>query len=254
MGYKNLKESILVDGEGEASSIYNHTLLADALLLEAATVQESRVKVQTDKTTYSILPSDIKASQSALELTTIVPQVIYDPVSEKISSANGMAVKILINGMNANEIELKTIKPEHIARIDHYDIPPARYSEYGSVLNIITKVREDGIAAGGNLSTAFNTGFGNEMLYLKYNKGRNQIGADYSLYHRNYKKNFIETSYDYMFGGTRMQREQKSKSAFGYDDNKSMIVIGVRYNLFRGKKYNEKASKLQNADRDTGMF
>ena len=64
----------------------------------------------------------------------------------------------------------------------------------------------------------------------------------------------IQFFYDYMFGGTRMQREQKSKSAFGYDDNKSMIVIGVRYNLFRGIKYNEKASKLQNADRDTGMF
>jgi hypothetical protein len=32
------------------------------------------------------------------------------------------------------------------------------------------------------------------MLYFKYNKGRSQIGIDYTLYHRNYKKNFIETS------------------------------------------------------------
>ena len=43
-------------------------------------------------------------------------------------------------------------------------------------------------------------------------------------------------------------------SANWLDDNKSMIVLGVRYNLFKGKKYNEKASKLQNSDRDTGMF
>lgn len=38
------------------------------------------------------------------------------------------------------------------------------------------------------------------------------------------------------------------------DDNKSMIVLGLRYNIFKGIKYQEKASKLQNADRDTGMF
>lgn len=130
-----------------------------------------------------------------------------------------MAVKILINGMNANEIELITIKPDHISKIEHFDIPPARYAEYGSVINIVTKIREDGIALGGNLSTAFTTGFSNDMLYFKYNKGKTQIGVDYSLFHRDYNKNKIESSYDYLFNGVRMQRIQKSNSAFGYDDN-----------------------------------
>ena len=219
MGYKNLRERVVIDNGSDDLSVFNHKLEPDALLLEAATVKDSRVKVQSDKTTYSILSSDIKAAPSALELTTIVPQVKYDPVSEKISSANGMAVKILINGMNANEIELKTIKPDHISKIEHYDIPPARYTEYGSVINIVTKVREDGIALGGNLSTAFTTGFSNDMLYFKYNKGKSQIGVDYSLFHRDYNKNKIESSYDYLFNGVRMQRIQKSNSAFGYDDN-----------------------------------
>lgn len=219
MGYKNLRERVVIDNGSDDLSVFNHKLEPDALLLEAATVKDSRVKVQSDKTTYSILSSDIKAAPSALELTTIVPQVKYDPVSEKISSANGMAVKILINGMNANEIELKTIKPDHISKIEHFDIPPARYAEYGSVINIVTKIREDGIALGGNLSTAFTTGFSNDMLYFKYNKGKTQIGVDYSLFHRDYNKNKIESSYDYLFNGVRMQRIQKSNSAFGYDDN-----------------------------------
>jgi hypothetical protein len=219
MGFKNLRDTIVIVKGGENQLVHNHTLVVDAKMLDAATVRESRVNIQSDKTTYSILPSDIKGKSSALDLTTIVPLVIYDPVNEKISSAEGKSMKILVNGMNANEIELKTLKPEHIARIEHYDIPPARYADFGGVLNIITKVREDGFAAGGNLSSAFTTGFGNEMLYFKYNKGRSQIGADYSLYHRNYKKNKIETSYDYMFNQTRMQRFQRSNSAFGYDDN-----------------------------------
>ena len=219
MGYKNLKENLRLINGGSNTLMLNHVMETDFKVLGPAAVQESRTKIQSDKTTFIVLPSDIKGASSALELTTIIPQVIYDPANEKISSATGKAVKILINGMNANEIELKTIKPEHISRIEHYDIPPARYAEFGSVLNIITKIREDGIAAGGNLSSAFNTGFGNEMLYFKYNKGRSQFGADYSLYHRNYKKNTIETSYDYMFNGIRMQRFQSSKSAFGYDDN-----------------------------------
>lgn len=219
MGFKSLRDTIVISKGDKNPLMYNHTLVADAKMLDAATVHESRVKIQSDKTSYSILPSDIKGTASALELTKIVPLVIYDPVNEKISSTGGKSMKILVNGMNANEIELKTLKPEHIARIEHYDIPPARYADFGGVLNIVTKVREDGFAAGGNLSSAFTTGFGNEMLYFKYNKGRSQFGADYSLYHRNYKKNKIETSYDYMFNQTRMQRFQKSNSAFGYDDN-----------------------------------
>ncbi len=238
MGYKNLRENIVIDKVAESLALHKHTLEPDALLLEAATVKDSRVKVQSDKTSYSILPSDIKAAASALELTTIVPQVIYNPVSERISSANGMSVKILINGMNANEIELKTIRPEHISKIEHYVIPPARYAEYGSVINIITKVREDGIALGGNLSTAFTTGFSNDMLYFKYNKGKTQIGADYSLFHRDYNKNKIESSYDYLFNGVRMQRIQKSNSAFGYDDN----YINLTY---INQKENEYALKVK---------
>lgn len=219
VGYKSLRESLSFKNGENNSVVHNHILETEVKTLGPAAVQESRTKIQSDKTIYTILPSDVKGAASALELTKIIPQIIFDPANERISSSTGKAVKILINGMNANEIELKTIKPDQISRVEHYDIPPARYAEFGSVLNIITKVREDGIAAGGNLSSAFNTGFGNEMLYFKYNKGRSQFGVDYSLYHRNYKKNNIETSYDYIFNGTRMQRFQYSKSAFGYDDS-----------------------------------
>lgn len=219
MGFRNIKDTLEIGREGIGPYLFNYTLQPDAKLLDAATVQESRVKIQSDKTSYSILPSDIKGSRNALDLTTIVPRINYDPVNDKISSADGKSVKILVNGLNANEIELKTIRPEQIARIEHYDIPPARYADFGSVINIITKVREDGFAAGTNLSTAFNTGFGNEMAYFKYNKGRNQIALDYSLYHRNYRDVEAETSYDYIFGQTRMQRFQTSQNAFGYDDN-----------------------------------
>lgn len=238
MGYKNLKENLRLINGGSNTLMLNHVMETDFKVLGPAAVQESRTKIQSDKTTFIVLPSDIKGASSALELTTIIPQVIYDPANEKISSATGKAVKILINGMNANEIELKTLKPEHIARIEHYDIPPARYADFGGVLNIITRVREDGIAAGGNISSAFTTGFGNEMLYFKYNKGRSQIGADYSLYHRNYKKNQIESSYDYIFNDTRMQRFQRSNSAFGYDDSYVNLT-------FVNQKENDYALKIK---------
>lgn len=218
-GFKNRKEVIEIKSDMATPLLLNLNLEPDVKLLNSVTVQESRVSIQRDKSTYTILPSDIKRSRNALDLTTIIPQILYDPVNDKISSANGKAVKILVNGLNATEIELKTIKPNNISKIEHYDIPPARYADFDAVINIITKVAEDGFAAGGNLSTAFTTGFGNDMLYFKYNKGKSQIGVDYSLYHRNYKNNKIESSYDYIFNDTRMQRDQFSNSAFGYDDN-----------------------------------
>jgi len=217
IGYRNIKDTIAVNGTSPI--LLNYKMEADIKMLNAASVQESRARTLPDKTTYSILPKDIKSSRNALDLTTIVPQIIFDPVNEKISGTNGKPVKILINGLNATEIELKSLRPDQIIRLDHYDVPPARYAEYGNVINIITKSAEDGFAAGINASSAFTTGFGNEMAYFKFNRKQQQFAIDYSLYYRNYSDREQESFYNYNFNGTEYTRTQKLKNAFGYDDH-----------------------------------
>lgn len=49
MGYKNLRERVVIDNGSDDLSVFNHKLEPDALLLEAATVKDSRVKVQSEK-------------------------------------------------------------------------------------------------------------------------------------------------------------------------------------------------------------
>ena len=48
MGYKNLRERVVIDNGSDDLSVFNHKLEPDALLLEAATVKDSRVKVQRE--------------------------------------------------------------------------------------------------------------------------------------------------------------------------------------------------------------
>ena len=215
LGYQIQKEKINVSD----NKTLNYQLKPDAKTLKTIMVQGQEVRVAADKTTYQILKTDLAGKRNAMDLVEKIPQLQIDQINDKIINTNGKSVKLLLNGANATAIDLKSVRPENVLRFEYYDIPPARYAEYGSVVNVITKIPEDGIAAGVSLAHAFTTGFGNDQLYFKYNKGRHQISLDYALYHRNYKRREQEGTYDYTFKTNHYRREELLKNKFGYDDN-----------------------------------
>ena len=64
-------------------------------------------------------------------------------------------------------------------------MPPARYTDAGTVLDIHTRATENGYAAGFDGWQGTKEGFNNTNAYIKYNHGHHQFSFDYSLELRN---------------------------------------------------------------------
>lgn len=230
VGFETVEQNISVNNN--ENPVYQ--MKPEAKLLDEVIVKADEIRSSINKSTYQILSKDIVGALTALDLIEKVPQLQIDRVNNKIVSSNGKALKILVNGINATEIDLRTLRPENILRMEYFDIPPARYAEFGSVLNVITKEREDGFAVGINLmSIAVTTGFVNNNVYVKYNKGKHQFSFDHSIYRRNYHNRQYGNTYDYTFKKSDYLRENKGKDKFGYDDN----YINLTYSNQEEDKY-----------------
>jgi hypothetical protein len=91
--------------------------------------------------------------------------------------------------------------------------------------------------------------------YLSTNENNSHLGARYT------KNNLsVFASIYWIFTRSKYRTSTIPESIVNFhnfswiNDNASMFVVGISYNLVKGKNYSEKARKLQNADRDSGMF
>jgi hypothetical protein len=215
VGYKSIVETQTITGDKKLS----YQMKPNEKMLKEVTVKADEVRVSAEKSTYQIQKNDLQGKSNAMDLVDKIPQITIDHVNEKIKSTNGKSVKLLLNGISATEIDLKSIRPENVIKFEYYDFPPARYAEYGSVVNVITKTPENGLATGVNLNHVFTTGFCNDMIYIKYNKGRSQFALNYSLNYRDYSDREQNSIYDYTFKGDHYHRDEELRNRFGYEDN-----------------------------------
>jgi len=225
LGYQPVKKDIRISPPSVGTTLtMDYELAVNEKELSEVVVTASTVNRYADKSSYLISAADIKNARFSMDLLEKIPDLSIDPISQKIVGVKG-SVKILINGISASEIDLKAIPANKILRMDYYDIPPARYMGYNSVVNVITKNRDEGFSAGTTLQQAFTTGFANDDIFLKYNHRRNQFSADYTLNYRNYTDMRQETSYSYLINEIQENRTEKTNNYFGYDDH----TINLKY-------------------------
>ena len=153
--------------------------------------------IQMRPAEYIINGVTISQARNARDLLEHVEDLKIDLVSNKIQRMDGGSVKILINGIAASDIDLKGIPANKISRVEYYNIPPARYADAGTLINVITKRMETGINAGIEARTAFTTGFTDDEAYLNLTSGNHQFSLSYSFNMRDYSKRFGEQTYDY---------------------------------------------------------
>lgn len=216
VGYKTITDTIALD----IDAIRNFTLEEQTTDLTEVSVRAQSVVMSTEKNTYFISPSEAKNQQNALSLLNIVPKISVDMVSNAVTGVGGKSVKLLLNGVDVNSVELRSISPNKIAKIERYDIPPARYSDYEIVLNIVTKEIEDGFMASVDLSSALTTGFSDPQVTMQYNwRKKNRLTIDYYLGYRNYKHQVSDYSYAYVIDDVRYQEKGHLDKAFGYEQH-----------------------------------
>ncbi len=213
VGYKTICR--LVD----VARIGNVRMQADSYQLKKVVVKGSLRTDHGDHATYAFSDEQIKNARHSQDLLTSLPGIYIDPLTGNTSSMGGRSVKILINDVPmTSENDLKSIPSNKIKKVEYYDDPPARYGDV-ILMNIITKPLDTGYAVGFDAESALTTGFSDDNVYFKYNKGNHQYSFDYTLNVRNYKDWIEDNQYTLAFDDQEAVYDYHRHKRFGYTDN-----------------------------------
>lgn len=190
-------------------------LVPDTIEMANVKVKGLRKSNHIDHDVYTFTDEQIKNSRQSQELISTLPGLRIDHQSGTIATLSGKTLLILVNGIEVNNNQLKTIKPEQVRNVDYYNIPPARYASYGTVINIHTRSLNDGYAAGVDTQQGFG-GFNNTNVYAEYNKGNSQFSFDYSLEYRNAGDCKKDQNYKLTHDNNTMQYDYAGNYHFGY--------------------------------------
>ena len=195
--------------------------IADTLVktkdVQEIILKAQRKKMFADKAVYTFDSEALKEARYANDLLRTLPELRYDPIANAISSTKGGTVLFLINGIEATELQMRTIQPENVVRVEYFDNPPTRWANRAdTVVNLITRNPETGYAVGADVSTAPTTGFVNGSAYGNYTRGRNNIGFEYYINLRDYDNRQVDGIYDYELNGSYYGSDEQKRDHFGY--------------------------------------
>lgn len=194
--------------------------------IQEVILKSQRKKQFADKAVYTFDKEALEKARYAKDLLRTLPELQLDPVANTITSTKGGTTLFLINGIEATDMQIRSIAPSEVVKVEYYDIPPARWATRAdTVVNILTKSTETGYVFGADVSAALNTGFVNGSAYADYTKGKNNFGLEYSLNLRDYNDRRVNSVYDYQLNGNHYRSDENRKDHFGY----TFQNIALRY-------------------------
>ncbi|KYH04519.1 hypothetical protein A1704_17720 [Chryseobacterium cucumeris] len=194
--------------------------------IQEVILKSQRKKQFADKAVYTFDKEALEKARYAKDLLRTLPELQLDPIANTITSTKGGTTLFLINGIEATDMQIRSIAPSEVVKVEYYDIPPARWATRAdTVVNILTRSTETGYVFGADVSTALNTGFVNGSAYADYTKGKNNFGLEYSLNFRDYNDRRVNSIYDYQLNGKHYRSDENRKDHFGY----TFQNIALRY-------------------------
>ncbi|NIF03948.1 outer membrane beta-barrel protein [Chryseobacterium sp. Tr-659] len=194
--------------------------------IQEVILKAQRKKQFADKAVYTFDKEALEKARYAKDLLRTLPELQLDPVANTITSTKGGTTLFLINGIEATDLQIRSVAPSEVVKVEYYDIPPARWATRAdTVVNILTRSTETGYVFGADVSSALNTGFVNGSAYANYTKGKNDFGLEYSLNLRDYNDRRVNSIYDYQLDGKHYRSDENRKDHFGY----TFQNIALRY-------------------------
>ncbi len=195
----------------------NDTAGVVAKEIQEVILRSQRKKQFADKAVYTFDKEALERARYAKDLLRTLPELQLDPVSNTITSTKGGTTLFLINGIEATDMQIRSVAPSEVVKVEYYDIPPARWATRADiVVNILTRSTETGYVFGADVSAALNTGFVNGSAYASYTKGKNNFGLEYSLNLRDYNDRRVNSIYDYQINGKHYRSDENRTDHFGY--------------------------------------
>ncbi|WPO82260.1 outer membrane beta-barrel protein [Chryseobacterium sp. JJR-5R] len=190
-------------------------------------ILKARHKKQfADKAVYTFDEKALEKARFAKDLLQTLPELQIDPINNTLKSTKGGTTLFLINGIEATDMQMRSVTPSEVVKVEYYDIPPARWATRADVVvNLITRSVETGYVFGTDVSTALSTGFVNGTAYAGLTKGKNNFGLEYSINLRDYDNRKVNSIYDYLLDGSHYRTDENKTDHFGYTSQN----IALRY-------------------------
>jgi len=212
----------------------NDSTTYDVVEIKEVLIEAQRKKMYADKAVYTFDKDALEKARFARDLLNTLPELQVDPVSNKITSTKGGTTLFLLNNIEATDLQIRSVKPQDVIRVEYFDIPPTRWANRADqVVNIITRNPENGYVFGNDIATAVSAGFVNNSTYANFTRGRNNFGLEYNLNFRDYKNRTSSNVYDYNLNDVHYRNDDRRKEYFGYTDQS----IVLRYTNTNPEKY-----------------
>lgn len=170
--------------------------------LQEVEVKAAPIIRKTDRQT--IYPTKVQKESSTSGYGILqrlaLPNIRVNETSHEVSAIDGRGdVQLRINGIIVQREEMLALNPSLITRIDFIDNPGVRYGEGTAyVINILTRRDDNGYTAGTDLTNALTARTGNNLIYGKWNRGKNEVSISYNLSYRNFRKNRTDETANYL--------------------------------------------------------
>ena len=229
-------------------------LYPSSVKLKEISIKSQSTFFNDDKEVHIITKKDIQKSINSLYLLEVFPQIEIDPVNQNITTKDSKNIKILINGISANQYQIQAINKDDILKIEYYNIAPSRYRGYDSAINVITKNEFRGISFSVFASKSVNKGYGYGNTSLIFSRKNSSLGIYYNNNLGDYKNLIINEKLSYYFDSISYHKEKSgvgSPNNFGHHnftlkyifhkkDNLDVVfkIIPNFYNSFSERKQN----------------
>lgn len=212
----------------------NNDTIKNEIKIKEVLLKSQRKKIFADKSVYTFDKEALEKARYAKDLLNTLPELNIDPISNSIQSIKGGTTLVLINGIEATDLQIRSIKPQDVLRVEYFDIPPARYSNRANqVVNLITRNPENGYVYGIEGVTSPLTGFVDGSVYGNFTKGKNNFGFEYMLNLRDYDNRENINSYDYQLNNNHYKTTEHRFDHFGYTSQNAVL----RYTNTDSNKY-----------------
>ena len=198
MGY--LTDTLRIEAVSEDMHMGEITMKPDIKSIREVTITANMVESFASKDQIYI-PSQIKNyATSGYDAIRQLPQLAENIVLEKLITPDRKSIKILINGIESTEKDLKVIPAKEILRVEYFSNPPVRYANLGigAVINVITSSSHiSGADILISTKNAVTTASGTNTFDTRFYNNNNQFNIGYSIDYRSLNDNLINQDYDY---------------------------------------------------------
>lgn len=202
--------------------------------IQEVILKAQRKKQFADKAVYTFDKEALEKARYAKDLLETLPELQIDPIANTLKSTKGGTTLFLINGIEATDMQIRSVAPAEVVKVEYYDIPPARWATRADVVvNLITRSTEMGYVFGADVSSALNTGFVNGSAYANFTKGKNNFGLEYSINLRDYDNRKVHSIYDYNLDGSHYRTDENKTDHFGY----TFQNVALRYTRMVADNY-----------------